>query len=176
AALAAEPARADLSLNLYVLGWALAVPCIVVVARLAAVERPALASFGGLLTLAGVTVSIFWGGISTFEHGLALFADRAVATAALEAGDPPAVVYLLLPGIPLGWPLLALAAWRGGVLPVWRAAALALVGTIPFWVLGGFPMLLPLPFVAMAVAFVPLGLALLRDGGAEKEGSAREAE
>lgn len=172
ARIAAEPLRAELGLNLYMLGWPLVALCVVALASLVAAKHPVLAALSGTLALAGVVVSIFWGGIAAFENGIATMADREAASAALASAAPPVVVLFLLPDIPLGWPFLAYAAWRADVLTAWRAVALAVTGTLPFWVLSGFASGMPIAFLGMAVGFVPLGIELMR-GADEKKGAAR---
>lgn len=162
AALAAEPLRAEAAQNLYTAGMMLAGLAAIAFARLVAPASPAYAAWGGGLALAGSYLSAFWSGVMTFEVALAGLADRATAASVMEAAQPPLVMMLALPGLALGWPVLAAGARKAGVLSTPAALALALWVATPALVLSGTALLLPLPFVGMAVALVPLGLRLLR--------------
>lgn len=167
AALAAEATRAAIGSELFHVGWLLAIVAVVGFARFAAQRAPNLAAVGGFLALMGISVSLFFGGIGTSESALAKIPEQDVALRVIESSEPPLVVLLSASGIAFGWPMLALAGWRGGVLGIPQSVALALAGTLPLWVLGGIPMLMWVPFLGMGVAFVPLGVGLLRPEGAQ---------
>jgi hypothetical protein len=63
----------------------------------------------------------------------------------------------------LGWPLLAIGAYRAGILGPVRSAALALMFMLPFGTLKGTE-IRSVAIVGLCVALVPLGIRILRDG------------
>ena len=60
--------------------------------------------------------------------------------------------------------VLAFGAWRAGVLPWWRALALAGMLALMLGVLKGSSWVSVACLVGLAVAFVPLGVDVLADG------------
>lgn len=157
-----EPLRAEIGVNLFMAGWACMLVAAFAFARLVAAKRPTLATVGGLLVVGGICMSLFFGGITTFENALASHPNRVVALEMNELVAPPVVVLLLLPGVIVGWITLAIGAWKAGVLGPARAIALAGTAGLPIGPILGVAIVLPFVFVANAIALVPLGVALLR--------------
>lgn len=158
----AEPARAAIGLNVFIAGWMLLMVCVFALARLIAQRRPVLAAFGGFLAIMGLVVSLSFSGIATFEQGIAQYSDRTAAAEVNALVAPAPILFAFLPGIPLGWILLAVGAWRAGVLGPARAAMVAGPALVPIGAVGGFPIVLPIAFATLAIALVPLGVDLLR--------------
>lgn len=172
--IAAEPLRAEIGLNVFVLGWMLTIVCVAALARLIAQRRPLLAAFGGFLAIMGLTVSLVFGGIASFEHGVAKLDDRALAAEVNTLVGPPAILFALLPGVPLGWALLAVGSWRAGVISPLRAPFVAGPALVPVGAIAGFPVALPIAFAALAIALVPLGVELLRAPSPARRAAAAE--
>lgn len=164
--IAASPGRAALGVNVFIAGWLLAMICVFALARLIAQRRPVLAAFGGVLAVFGLVVSLSFSGIATFENAIAQYPDRAVAAEVNALVEPAPILFALLPGIPLGWILLAVGAWRANVLGPARAVLVAGPALMPIGAIGGVAFLLPVAFAALAVALVPLGIQILLAGSA----------
>lgn len=175
AAIEADPMRADLGANLFYLGRLFEVLALFAFARIVATRRPFLGAAGGVLTLAGIFLAVYFTGIATMEHASALQSDREAMGELNESAGPIVAALLTAPGLTLGWPLMAFAAWRAEVLGIPRALILAVTGTLPLWVLGGFPILSPVPFVAFGIVFVPFGVDLLRAAHAHAKGATPSA-
>ena len=99
--------------------------------------------------------------------GRYLFPGRWIGGVALVVGKTYGaahVVAALNPAIMFGWPVLALGAWRAGVLPWWRALALAAMAALMLGVLKGSTRTSVACLSGLAVALVPLGVRVLLDG------------
>lgn len=158
-----QATRALIGLEVFVLGWFLSLINVAALASLAARHRPTLARAAGTWALLGVTVSIFFGGIATYEVALSKVQDLDTVTTIEAGAEPPLAILLGGSGIVFGWILLAFACYRAGVLPAPRAIALGLTGLLPVTVLGGYPITMPIPFIGMCVGLIPLGVALLKE-------------
>lgn len=165
---AEQPLRSELGANVIILGWATMTIALFALARLVAARKPTLATVGALLAFAGICVSLVFSGIASIEHGLSLMDDRAVALQANEVVMPPLVLVFMLPGVILGWPILAIGAWRAGVLGPARAVALAGTAGLPIGPILGFAAALPVVFLLNAIALVPLGIDILRAPSEER--------
>lgn len=171
--IADQPLRAEVGLNLMIVGWLLMTLGVLTLARLIAQRHPTLAAFAGVLTLMGLVVSFVFAGIATIEHGVAEFPDRGLAAQLEPVIAPPVALLLFLPGIPLGWLLLAVGSWRAGVLGPVRAAMLLGPIGVPVGAILGFPVALVIGFAAVSIALVPLGVQILRapaTAGAKRAG------
>lgn len=163
-----ETTRAMLGLEFFVAGWFLSLINVTALAGLVSRRSPRLGRIAGTWALLGVTVSLFFGGIATYEIAQSRITDLEVVTM-LEAGaEPPLVILLGASGIVFGWILLAVGTFRTGILPAPRALAFGLTGLLPLTVLGGYPITMPIPFVGMCIGLVPLGWSLLRKATSEE--------
>ncbi len=162
AALAQQPLRAAAGMELFLAGWMLAAIAAIALARLIAHTRPRIGALGGCLALAGIFVSMFFGGVATYELAMSAVPDRATVAAIEEGAEPPVLILLSGAGIVFGWLVLAFGAYRSRLLGVVPSVALAATALVPAAVLGGYPVLMPVPFLGMAIALIPLGLSLLR--------------
>jgi hypothetical protein len=127
--------------------------------------RPALATWGGLLVLLGLFARTFHAGADHLAFQLVgpLGLKRATEIVGTTYGAAHIVAALNLP-IMFGWPVLALGAWRAGVLPWWRALALASMVALMLGVLKGSSWTSVACTSGLALAFVPLGVSVLFDG------------
>jgi hypothetical protein len=127
--------------------------------------RPALATWGGLLVVLGLFARTFHAGADhlAFQPVSPLGVERATGIVGMTYGAAH-MVAALNPAIMFGWPVLAVGAWRAGVLPWWRALALAGMLALMMGVLKGSSWVSVAALVGLTVAFVPLGLPLLADG------------
>jgi hypothetical protein len=127
--------------------------------------RPALATWGGLLVVLGLFARTFHAGVDHLAFQLVAPLGLEPATAVIgKTYGSIHVVAALTPPIMFGWPVLAVGAWRAGVLPWWRALALAGMLNLMLGVLKGSSWVSVAALTGLAIAFVPLGLRLLTDG------------
>ena len=127
--------------------------------------RPALATWGGLLIVLGLFARTFHAGIDHLAFQLVAPLGLQPATTLVgQTYGAAHVVAALSPAIMFGWPVLAFGGWRAGVLPWWRALALAGMLALMLGALKGSSWVSVACLAGLAVALVPLGLALLADG------------
>ncbi len=138
---------------------------VIAAASLIGRTRPALATWGSLLVVLGLFARTFHAGADhlAFQLVSPLGLEQATATVGTTYGAAH-MVAALNPAIMFGWPVLALGAWRAGVLPWWRALALAGMLALMLGVLKGSSWVSVACLVGLAIAFVPLGIHVLADG------------
>ncbi|MEO5820449.1 MAG: hypothetical protein ABIT71_08070 [Vicinamibacteraceae bacterium] len=127
--------------------------------------RPGLATWGGLLVVLGLFARTFHAGADHLAFQLVAPLGVQPATEVIGRTYGAAhIVAALNPAIMFGWPVLALGAWRAGVLPWWRALALASMAALMLGVLKGSSWTSVACTSGLAIAFVPLGVRVLLDG------------
>ncbi|KAB8165254.1 hypothetical protein FH609_016895 [Streptomyces sp. 3MP-14] len=146
-------------------GWVLLWPGVVLLAARIGERFRELALWGGVLTVLGLFARAFHAGV---DHlAFQLVAARGAAAATRTVGDTYGAFHLfstLNAAVMGGWLLLAVGAYRSGVLRLPGAAALALASAMPLGVLKGTTPLSIAAAAGLCVALVPLGVAALRDG------------
>ncbi|MEV4108708.1 hypothetical protein [Nonomuraea sp. NPDC049695] len=170
AAYAARPDEMVLSYSLFAAGVVLLWPAVTALARRIGAEHPGWARWGATLVILGLFGRVFHAGVSHLAFHLVdtlglEAAQRAVA-ATYGAFHVFKAVNICIMG---GWIVLAVGAYRARALGVIRCVCLALAAGLPLGVLKGSSD--PISLVALAglaVAFVPLGVAVLRDGPAPR--------
>ena len=159
------PARMFAAYSCVLVGQILVALGVIAAANVIGRTRPALATWGGLLVVLGLFARTFHAGVDhlAFQLVAPLGLERATAVIGgiVRCG---AHVARAQPAIMFGWPVLALGAWRAGVLPWWRALALAGMLALMMGVLKGSSWVSVAALVGLAIAFVPLGIRLLADG------------
>jgi hypothetical protein len=122
------------------------------------------AFWGGALAVIGLFNRTFSAGVDhmAFQMVSVLGADEAFAVVS-ETYRAFHIFRSTNPATMLGWPVLAIGAYRAGVLPPWRAAALSLMFMMPFGTLKGTE-IRSIALVGLCAALVPLGVRIVRDG------------
>ncbi|WP_433871231.1 hypothetical protein [Saccharopolyspora sp. CA-218241] len=165
AAYARHPVRWSVSYGAFAIGVLLLVPAVLALAAAIAPSHPRWARWGALLTTAGLGVRLFHAGQ---DHLAFRMIDALGPEAAHQAiADTYAVPHPLAPATPLclaGWIVLAVGAFRAGVLGPLRALALATTSILMIGVLKGTDPTSILAAAALAAALVPFGTTLLRTG------------
>lgn len=167
AAYAAHPGRMVLSYSLYAAGVVLLWPGVTALARL-------IGSSWGQWGLALVVLGLFG---RVFHAGVSHLAFQLVDALGLEeaqrvvAGTYGAFHVFKAANVCImgGWIVLAVGAYRARVLGLVRCVALGLAAGLPLGVLKGSSD--PISLVALAglaVALVPLGLSVLKEGPAPR--------
>ncbi|NDU74171.1 hypothetical protein GWI34_16225 [Actinomadura sp. DSM 109109] len=159
------PALMTASYSCFAAGTVTLCPAVVALTARAGATRPALAGFGGGLTLLGLFARTFHAGADHLAFQLVGVQGRGPATSAVAGSYQAFHIFQYASfAIMLGWPVLAAGAWRSGTLGPVRSLALALMALLPLGVLKGTTPLSIAGTAGLCVALVPLGLAILRDG------------
>jgi hypothetical protein len=131
--------------------------------RIAAWNRT-WAFWGGALAVIGLFNRTFSAGVDhmAFQMVTVLGADQAFAVVS-DTYRAFHVFRFTNGAVMLGWPVLAIGAYRAGVLGRVRSAALASMFMLPMGTLKGTE-IRSIAIVGLSAALVPLGLRTLRDG------------
>ncbi|MER6911293.1 hypothetical protein ABT354_06435 [Streptomyces sp. NPDC000594] len=162
-----HPGPIAVSYGAFAAGTVLLWPALAVLAARIGRRSPGAALWGGVLAVLGLFARTFHAGV---DHLAFQFADRQGAeVAARFVGETYGAFHVfgvLNLAIMGGWPLLAVGAWRAGVLGPVRALALAATAVLPLGVLKGTTPLSVVAVAGLCLALVPLGVTVLRDGPA----------
>ncbi|WP_433789187.1 hypothetical protein [Actinoplanes sp. CA-252034] len=163
-----QPMLVATSYALFLAGVIALWPGVVAVAVRIGVTRPAWALWGGGLVIFGLFARAFHHGADAFAFSLADAGGPEVATRAVGAyyRHPEWVASSLAAAVMLGWIVLAIGCHLSGVLRPAPAIALALMSGLMLGVLKGSTWASVVQVAGLTVAFVPLGVTLLR--GAER--------
>ncbi|MEV6394045.1 hypothetical protein AB0M39_04565 [Streptomyces sp. NPDC051907] len=164
-----HPGLITASYGAFAAGTVLLWPALAVLAARIGRRSPGLALWGGIFAVLGLFARTFHAGV---DHLAFQLADREGARAATrfvgEAYGAFHIFSALNLAIMGGWLLLAVGAWRAGVLGPVRALALAATAALPLGVLKGATALSVVAVAGLCLAVVPLGITVLRDGPAPR--------
>jgi hypothetical protein len=163
AAMARAPGTMLTSYALYTAGLVLMIPAFLALAGLIGLERPGWAFWGATIAVVGSAVRIFQEGISFLALQLVEVQGLEAATTAVS--DTYGAWYVLetVNGSDnLAWALLAIGAYRAGVLGWVPALGVAFMMTHYSGVLKGTDLNSLIGAVLLAAVFVPLGAGLWR--------------
>ncbi|WP_406639650.1 hypothetical protein [Amycolatopsis sp. WGS_07] len=157
-----HPAQMTAAYSCFLAGQVVLLCAVSTVVRQIAVMQPRWAAWSGALVLVGLAERVFHAGFDQAAMDLARHrgADYATAFVAEAYGDLHLFSFLSFT-IMFGWPLLAFAAYRAGVLGRVRSVALAATTVLPLGVLKGTTAWSIVAAVGLCVAFVPSGIRLL---------------
>lgn len=151
--------------SLFVVGNILLWPAIITISRLIGLQKPMWGILGGSMVLFGLFVRTFHGGVDhlAFQlvdiHGV----DMARETIANAYGAYYAVS-IFTPLIMFGWLVLAIGGYLSKVLNLLSAVGLALMSALMLGVLKGSSAMSVIAVSGLCVAFIPLGISVLKDG------------
>jgi hypothetical protein len=146
-------------------------PAVIVLARRIGATKPRWAAWGGSLAMFGLFTRVFQYGTDHLAFHIIDSQGPAGAMAIIDyyyaawrdVGWHP---FRMLSGaVVTGWVVLAIGAYRSGALGLARSVSLGLVSMLALGTLKGTEV--PQSLIAAAglcVVFIPLGVALLRDG------------
>ena len=160
----AHPVLLTAAYSMYSMGWVfLTFGILLLVHRIDEWNRT-WAFWGGALALLGMLNRAFNAGADymAFQMVKVLGADQAFGVVS-DTYTAFHVFRYLNASTMLGWPLLAIGAYRAGVLGGVRSSALALMFMLPFGTLKGTE-LRSIALLGLCVALVPLGVRTLREG------------
>ncbi|NDU75695.1 hypothetical protein GWI34_24160 [Actinomadura sp. DSM 109109] len=158
-----HPALMTASYVVFALGWFALWPAFLSLAVLIGRTRPWWGLLGGASALTGLIALAFYEGINHLAFQLVDQQGLTTATAFLDrAYATPNLAYALTAAYNLGWIVLAVGAYLSRTLGPWRSLCLAPMALHATGVLkAGEPHGIAFVLVLM-VAFVPLGLGLVR--------------
>ncbi|MFS1305319.1 hypothetical protein [Streptosporangium longisporum] len=165
AAYDAEPGLMVAAYSLFVAGNVLMWPAVLTLARLIGVTRPGWAVWGGTLVMFGLFTRTFHGGIDHLAFQLVDLHGLEPATRAV-AGSYAAWHVFRFPAVTIvtGWVVLAVGAYRSGVLGPVRSVALGAMWILALGTLKGTEPQSLAALACLCVAFLPLGVRVLREG------------
>jgi hypothetical protein len=164
-AYATGPARMFAAYSLFLAGDVALWPAVAVLAQHIGGTRPTLAVWGGGLAIFGLFARAFHAGIDHLAFQLVRVQGLPAATRAVaESYGAYHIMSALSGAIMAGWIVLAVGAWRAGVLGLPRAAALAAMSALPLGVLKGTTPLSVVAVAGLVIALVPYGVRVLRLG------------
>lgn len=172
AAYARHPDLMAAAYGTFIAGNVVLWPAVVGLAARIGVHRPGWALWGGTLAVSGLFARVFHAGVDHLAFQLAR--SQGVESATRAVGDAYGAFHIfsvLSAAILAGWVVLAVGAYRSGVLGPVRAVALGLMAVLPLGVLKGTTSLSIVAVAGLAVALVPLGVTVLRDGPRPRAGS-----
>ncbi|MFE1469739.1 hypothetical protein [Nocardiopsis dassonvillei] len=150
---------------LFAVGNLLLWPAVAVLAARVGARGPGWGLWGGLLAMSGLFARTFHAGADHMAFRLVVAEGAATATRIVsDTYGAFQILSILNLAVLSGWVVLALGAWRTRVLGPVRAFALALTAALPLGVLKGTTPWSLVALAGLAVALLPLGLALLREG------------
>ncbi|HEY1093510.1 MAG TPA: hypothetical protein VGE61_02320 [Glycomyces sp.] len=169
-AFAAHPALMTTSYTCFLAGNVLLWPAVASLAVRIGRTHPHWALWGGAMALFGLFARTFHSGVDHLAFRLA--ADEGPEAATRAVADAYGAWHLMSAfsvAIMAGWVVLAIGAFRSkvfgsGLLGIVRTAALASMSLLPLGVLKGTTPLSVVAACGLAVALVPLGVQVLRDG------------
>ncbi|MFC3996297.1 hypothetical protein ACFOVU_10250 [Nocardiopsis sediminis] len=168
-----DPVLMTVSYSAFSAGCVLLWPGVVTLAARIGVRCPETALWGGTLAVLGLSARAFHAGVdhSAFQLVRSL-GVRSATDAVGEAYGAFHIFSMFNAAILGGWVLLAIGAYRSGVLGPLRALALASMSALPLGVLKGTTPMSVVAVAGLCVALVPLGLAVLREGAAPRPAAA----
>ena len=164
AAMVSDPETLMISYSLYTAGLVLMIPAFLALTAQFGRERPGWAFWGATMAVVGSAVRIFQEGISFLALQL-VFGVQGLDAATMAVGDTYGAWYVLLPlnGCDnLAWGMLAIGAYRAGVLGWVQSLGLAFMITHYGGVLKGTDLNSLTAAVLLVVALVPVGVRLWR--------------
>ncbi|MFI6485589.1 hypothetical protein ACIBH1_47325 [Nonomuraea sp. NPDC050663] len=170
AAYAADPGRMVWSYSLFAAGVVMLAPGVVELGMRIRVTHPGWAAWGVSLVVLGLFGRVFHAGVSHLAFQLvdALGREEALRVVS-ETYGAFHVFKAVNVCIMAGWVVLAVGAFRAKALHPVAAVGLALAAALPLGVLKGSSDPVSLAALAgLAVALVPLGVRVLREGSAPR--------
>jgi hypothetical protein len=164
-AYAEHPARVTAAYSCFTLGCLFTWPAVITVSRLIGMRFPALAIIGGITVVLGLMGRVFHAGIDHLAFQLVNVQGLDTAIDAVDQSYLAFHVVRYFNGMMMvGWLLLAIGAYRAGVMGWFRSIALASLFFLPFGTLKGTRGETVFLLLGLCIAFIPLGIRVLREG------------
>lgn len=164
-AYAEHPALMTGAYSCFTLGCLFTWPAIVTLSRLIGRRHPVLATIGGTVAVLGLLGRLFHAGIDHLAFQLVEVQGLEAAIQAVDESYQFFHVVRYFNGMMMvGWVLLAIGAYRAGVMGWFRSIALASMFFLPFGTLKGTRGETTFLILGLCIAFIPLGIKVLREG------------
>jgi len=165
AAFATHPTRVAVAYGAVAAGTVLLWPAVATLGHLIGATRPGWALWGTTLTTFGLFARTFHAGVDHLAFQLVRIEGVAPATQVMAASYGAFhVFHAATAAIMTGWLVLAVGAYKSDTLGPLRSVALALMSALMLGVLKGSSLTSVAATSGLCVAFVPLGVQVLRDG------------
>lgn len=153
------------SYNFFIVGNILLFPAILTLVRLIGKKKSQLAVWGGMFVILGLFARTFHGGINHLAFQLVNIQGLDLATKTIAKSYGAFNILATLNGtIMFGWLILAIGSYLSGTLGLLRSIALGLMMGLMIGVLKGTSLFSVVAAAGLCIAFVPLGLRVLKDG------------
>ena len=160
-----HPTRIAVSYNLFLAGNILLWPAIIALSNLIGKKKPSLALWGGIFVIFGLFARTFHYGINHLAFQLTAVQNLELATKAVgESYGAFHIISTLSAAIMFGWIILAVGAYRSGVLKIVGATGLGLMSALMLGVLKGGTVVSLIATGGLCIALIPLGVQVLRSG------------
>ncbi|GGS72995.1 hypothetical protein GCM10010156_34910 [Planobispora rosea] len=169
AAFADSPAQMTAAYSCFAAGVVLLAPAVLGVAGRIDATHPRLARWGLALALAGLFARTFHAGVSHLASQLVDVQGLGTAQQAVSGQYGSFHVFQTINlATMVGWIVLAVGAWRAGVLGRVQSSGLALMTAMPLGVLKGSGVMSIVAAAGLCLALVPLGIKVLSQGPAPR--------
>jgi hypothetical protein len=169
AAFAGSPAQMTAAYSCFAAGIVLLAPAVLAVAGRIGATHPRLAQWGLALTLAGLFARAFHAGVSHLAFQLVDVNGLGTAQHAISEQYGSFHIFQTINLATMaGWVVLAVGAWRSGVLGRVQSVGVALMTAMPVGVLKGTGVMSIVAAAGLCVALVPLGIKVLSRGPAPR--------
>jgi len=167
AAFAKHPFLMQTAYSLFLAGTIVLWPAILTLTHLIGRTKPDWAAWGGTFVMLGLFARTFHYGINHMAFQLVKLQSLQQATKVVADSYGAFHIVSVLSGtILFGWLLLAIGAYRSGVLSLFRSIALGLMSALMLGVLKGSSPVSILATAGLCIALVPLGYDVLKTGPA----------
>ncbi|GAB4025540.1 hypothetical protein [Spirosoma gilvum] len=164
-AFAQLPTQVTTAYSLFLAGNILLWPAVVTLAKLVGQRQPAWALWGGTMVILGLFARTFHYGINHLAFQLVKVQNLQLATKAIaDSYGAFHIVSSLSAAIMFGWAILAIGAYRSGVLSLVGSIGLGLMSALMLGVLKGASLVSVLATTGLCVALLPLGRGVLMAG------------
>ncbi|WP_200411897.1 hypothetical protein [Virgibacillus salexigens] len=153
------------SFSFFLIGMILLFPAVLTLVQLISVEKPRLGLWGGLLVILGLFARAFHSGADHFAFQVVRSTNVEVATQLV--GDFYGmfhIVNILNFSILFGWIVLAIGAYLSNVFGLFRSIALGMMFVLAIGILKGTNMTTIISLSGLCMAFLPLGIQVLKSG------------
>ncbi|TCO59798.1 hypothetical protein EV192_104641 [Actinocrispum wychmicini] len=163
AAAVEHPGLLTAAYTCFLAGNVLMWPAVITLAGKIGQTRPAWAGWAGTLVVIGLFERTFHAGVDQAAVNVARHQGLAAAAKFVSDFYPDLHLFSYLSfTIMFGWYVLAVAAYLSRAMGLIRSLALAAMGLLPLGVLKGTEVVSVIGTVGLCVAFLPMGVHLLR--------------
>ena len=169
AAYSTHPNLMLISYSLFLIGMILLFPAVLTLVLLISIKKPRLGLWGGLLVIVGLFARAFHSGANHFAFQIVKSTNVELSTQLV--GDFYGmfhIVHILNFSILFGWIVLAIGAYLSKVLGLFRSIALGSMFALAIGVLKGTNMSTIISLAGLCIAFIPLGIQVLKSGSMPK--------